>query len=60
LVTALSFDSPRYVGARIGIHNPKGQRVGTVSHLRNHEYLVLAGSRIAVERAHTAAMPWVA
>jgi adenine-specific DNA-methyltransferase len=60
LVTALSFDSPRYVGARIGIHNPAGQRVGTVSHLRNHEYLVLAGSCTAVERARMAALPWVA
>ena len=60
VVTALSFDSPRYVGARIGIHNPAGQRVGTVSHLRNREYLILAGSRLAVERATGAAMPWVA
>ncbi len=50
-VTTLSFDSPRYVGARIGIHNPAGERVGTVSHLRNLEYLVLAGSRGAVARA---------
>ena len=41
----LAFDSPRYVGARIGIHNPAGQRVGRVSHLRNTEYLVLAGPR---------------
>ena len=60
VVTTLSFDSPRYVGARIGIHNPAGERVGTVSHLRNHEYLVLAGSRDAVDRATGAAMPWVA
>ena len=60
VVTTLSFDSPRYVGARIGIHNPAGQRVGTVSHLRNHEYLVLAGSRAAVEAATGAALSWVA
>ena len=51
VVTTLSFDSARYVGARIGVHNPAGQRVGTVSHLRNHEYLVLAGTPHAVERA---------
>jgi adenine-specific DNA-methyltransferase len=60
VVTTLSFDSPRYVGARIGIHNPAGERVGTVSHLRNQEYLVLAGTRGAVDRAVGASMPWVA
>jgi adenine-specific DNA-methyltransferase len=42
-VEVLAFDSPRYVGARIGIHNPAGQRVGRISHLRNTEYVVLAG-----------------
>jgi len=56
VVTALSFDSPRYVGARIGIHNPAGVRVGSVSHLRNLEYLVLAGSREAVDLANRAAL----
>jgi adenine-specific DNA-methyltransferase len=44
-VEVLAFDSARYVGARIGIHNPSGQKVGTVSHLRNTEYVVLAGPR---------------
>lgn len=29
----------RYVGARIGLHNPRGERVGTVSHLENREFL---------------------
>lgn len=33
----------RYVGAQIGIHNPQGERVGTVSHLTNHEFLFVAG-----------------
>lgn len=32
---------PRYVGARIGIHNPQGRRVGEVSHVRNTEFLYL-------------------
>lgn len=32
-------DYPRYVGARIGIHNPRGERVGTVSHVRNREFV---------------------
>ena len=35
----------RYVGAQIGIHNPKGERVGTVSHLRNTELIVVSGPR---------------
>lgn len=29
----------RYVGAQIGIHNPAGEKVGTVSHTKNREYL---------------------
>jgi adenine-specific DNA-methyltransferase len=33
----LELDHKRYVGAQIGIHNPAGQKVGTVSHLRNTE-----------------------
>ena len=32
-------DFRRYVGAKIGIHNPKGAKVGEVSHTRNKEYL---------------------
>jgi len=32
---------PRYVGAKIGIHNQQGVKVGKVSHLRNKEYLFL-------------------
>jgi adenine-specific DNA-methyltransferase len=42
-VTALAFDSKRYVGAQIGIHNPDGQRVGEVGKLRNQEYVLVAG-----------------
>ena len=38
-VEVLAFDSRRYVGAQIGIHNPQGERVGTVSHVRNQEYV---------------------
>ncbi len=44
-VEALGFDSTRYVGARIGIHNPAGRKVGAVSHVRNTEYLLVAGDR---------------
>lgn len=49
-VEVLGFDSQRYVGARIGIHNPQGERVGTVGRLRNVEYLVVAGDRGDVRR----------
>jgi adenine-specific DNA-methyltransferase len=48
-VRVLAFDSKRYVGAQIGIHDPRGVKVGRVSHLRNLEYLVLAGERSEVE-----------
>jgi adenine-specific DNA-methyltransferase len=29
----------RYVGARIGIYNPKGEKVGRIGHLKNHEHV---------------------
>jgi adenine-specific DNA-methyltransferase len=50
VVAVLAFDSARYVGARIGIHNPAGRKVGTVSHLRNTEYMLVAGPRDRVRR----------
>ena len=46
----------RYVGARIGIHNPAGERVGRVSHLRNTEHLFVVGpDRVPVMAAIAAA-----
>jgi adenine-specific DNA-methyltransferase len=57
-VAALAIDRPRYVGARIGIHNPAGERVGTVSHVRNLEYLIVSGpDRRVVEDVFSAAGP---
>lgn len=32
----------RYVGARIGVYNPQGKKVGSVGHLTNHEFLFVA------------------
>lgn len=32
-------EHPRYVGARIGIYNPRGERVGTPGRLRTTEYV---------------------
>ena len=44
-VGVVSVDFKRYVGAQIGIHNPNGEKVGRVSHLRNTEYLFVVSSR---------------
>ena len=54
-VEVLGYDSKRYVGAQIGIHNRRGERVGAVSHLRNTEYLVVSGAPEAVGHARVAA-----
>lgn len=54
-VRLLAFDTKRYVGAQIGIHNPAGVKVGEVSHLRNTEYLFVAGEADRVEAAAAAA-----
>jgi adenine-specific DNA-methyltransferase len=43
-VAAVPVPSRRYVGAQIGIHNLRGERVGEVSHLRNTEWLFVAGA----------------
>src|SRR5207249_7566620 len=42
-VARIDVDSKRYVGAQIGIYNPRGERVGRVSHLRNQEHLFVVG-----------------
>jgi adenine-specific DNA-methyltransferase len=55
-VCTLAFDSRRYVGAQIGIHNPQGKKVGKVSHLRNLEYVVVGGEPGAI-RAVTCHFP---
>jgi adenine-specific DNA-methyltransferase len=44
-VATVATDFRRYVGAQIGIHNPQGEKVGRVSHLRNTEYLFIAADR---------------
>jgi len=43
-VLVVEKDHKRYVGAQIGIHNPRGERVGEVSHLRNKEFLFVVPS----------------
>jgi adenine-specific DNA-methyltransferase len=41
-VTVTAHDFPRYVGARIGIYNPRGEKVGRVGRLRNTEHILTA------------------
>jgi adenine-specific DNA-methyltransferase len=51
-VRRVEVDFRRYVGAKIGIHSPAGEKVGTVGRLRNREYLwVVSDDAAAVERA---------
>jgi adenine-specific DNA-methyltransferase len=54
-VATLAFDSARYVGARIGIFDPSGKKVGRVSHLSNQELVVIAGEAALVQRVVEAA-----
>lgn len=44
-LTVLETPRPRYVGARIGIHNLKGERVGTVGRLETVERLFVVSAR---------------
>ena len=44
-VQVIEIPRPRYVGARIGIHNRKGEKVGAVGRLRNVEYLFVVTER---------------
>lgn len=54
-VRMLEFDYKRYVGAQIGVFNPAGEKVGRVSHLRNTEYIFVAGPSEKVDAAARAA-----
>ena len=49
-VTCLRRAHRRYVGARIGIYNPKGEKVGQVSHTENQEFLFVATHSRKVHR----------
>jgi adenine-specific DNA-methyltransferase len=44
-VHVLERGHPRYIGARIGIHDLRGRRVGTPGHLRNTEFLYVVVPR---------------
>jgi adenine-specific DNA-methyltransferase len=53
-VGRIDVDAKRYVGAQIGIYNPSGEKVGTISRLRNRESLLLVGPDSALVSAVTA------
>jgi adenine-specific DNA-methyltransferase len=55
-VGVVAVDFKRYVGAQIGIHNPNGEKVGRVSHLRNKEYLFVVSEKRATVEAVTRAL----
>jgi adenine-specific DNA-methyltransferase len=53
-VHVLARDHKRYVGAQIGIYNPRGEKVGRVGRLRNTEFLFVVappGVPVALPRA---------
>jgi adenine-specific DNA-methyltransferase len=53
-VHVIERDYPRYVGAKIGIYNPSGQKVGRVGRLRNREFLFVVappGAALRLPRA---------
>jgi adenine-specific DNA-methyltransferase len=60
-VAVASLPHGRYVGAKIGIYDPSGRRVGTPGHLTNTEFLyVVAPGAAQAERAAAAAMEFAA
>ena len=46
-VAVVPVEFRRYVGATIGIHNLRGEKVGRVSHVTNREFLFVAGEGAA-------------
>jgi adenine-specific DNA-methyltransferase len=54
-VSVIAVDQRRYVGAQIGIYNPRGQRVGEVSHLMNQELIYVVD--VEQPSAQTPALP---
>ena len=50
-VSVVEKDFKRYIGSTIGIHSPKGHKVGEISHVRNKEYLFVVSQDDQVHRA---------
>ena len=56
-VQVIELDHARYVGARIGIYSPAGEKVGRVSHVRNKELLYVVTPRPVALEALAATAP---
>jgi adenine-specific DNA-methyltransferase len=54
-VAVVAVEGRRYVGAKIGIYNRRGERVGRPGRLRNTEYLFVVSDEARVARAAAAA-----
>jgi adenine-specific DNA-methyltransferase len=54
-VRTIAIPSQRYVGARIGIHSPSGEKVGQVSHVTNTEFLYVVRPGAARDRGRVTA-----
>lgn len=52
--TVFAFDYNRYVGARIGIYNPSGEKVGSIDHTKNHEYIFACSSTENIKKMQRA------
>jgi adenine-specific DNA-methyltransferase len=53
-VLVIEREHKRYVGAQIGIHDPRGAKVGEVGRLRNKEYLFVVTPKPLAEDVRTA------
>jgi len=51
-VQTFNFDFKRYVGAKIGIYNKQGKKVGKVDHLDNIEHVIVAGTEQLINKVH--------
>ncbi|AFV75285.1 adenine-specific DNA methylase [Thermus oshimai JL-2] len=50
-VVVIEKEHKRYIGSVIGVFNPKGEKVGEVSHTKNKEYLIVILQDSKVKRA---------
>jgi adenine-specific DNA-methyltransferase len=50
-VQEIAIEQRRYIGHRIGVYNPRGERVGTPGRVRNHEHLFVVGAPAGMDAA---------
>jgi len=49
-VSELSVEHPRYIGHKLGVYNPQGEKVGTPGPAKNREHLFVVECRAARAR----------